>query len=204
MFLALWISGCTAQNPPDQGSTAQLEFHQLDRAVAAANPSVSMFVNSCLAGAVEFDRFRKKALEHGWVEATEAGLEAAGFSTQSSKPQRNAGGKPLEQKQQYGHQELEQGQVLEIQSGRRSDTTFEVVCTLYAPQDEFLPLCATLGKVLKRAPDRNIRYPNREAHFIAWHFRAEEKAAFIDCINAPMSGLKPAPGPVLKFRITRQ
>ena len=75
MFLALWISGCTAQNPPDQGSTAQLEFHQLDRAVAAANPSVSMFVNSCLAGAVEFDRFRKKALEHGWVEATEAGRD---------------------------------------------------------------------------------------------------------------------------------
>jgi len=76
-------------------------------------------------------------------------------------------------------------------------------CSVYAP-GELLAECESLGRLVGKAPDKNLNFPSSKARFISWDVKTGNRAAVVGCEHAPQSRLMPYEGIVLSLTIDEQ
>ncbi len=70
-------------------------------------------------------------------------------------------------------------------------------CRMVSSEEEFLSVCAALGKTLGKAPDSNTRYTGSDGQFLKWNSALANRPALVGCEKAKDYPAKGFEGTVL-------
>lgn len=74
-------------------------------------------------------------------------------------------------------------------------------CAIYSEASDYLKTCSDVGKLIKKQPNRNEKYPNGGAHFIGWKTSFSGKRARVSCERTTKTGTLPYKGFVLSVSV---
>lgn len=204
LVLAVALAGCsqttTSAYAPDLALSTPLAHMAEGDTLSAA---VSHFQDLCLRPAMSPAEGKALALRLGWREVGDDELVKAGLQRlRKAILEVPGGGARIREEQEIVTRdavESDEDKALLIAAFDRrlaGNETRSTQCTVYL-QGDYLKTCETLGKVADRAPDRNHRYPQRDAHFIQWTIRLDGREAILNCSRTPQSVLLPYDGVTL-------
>ncbi len=140
------------------------------------------FAETCLNGASSESWF-EHAGNHGWIVANDDWLATNGFAgLRRTVLQIPGGGAHVSETQAVFQKAGSTGAMaLSIETSKSRDGGQTAKCTVHVMNADHLAVCASLGRALGRAPDRNQRYKDRDAQFIGWDMHHGGKPTRIGC-----------------------
>ena len=203
LSILLGLSACSAETTSHGSGEDKLDLSLVaDNGTETSFPEANEFKRTCLSGAHLPEDAKIIATGSGWSEAGSRELEEAGLTqlrkTVLSIP--GGGGRFVEEQEILSKTSSEGSMILNLERRISGDETRSTLCALYS-RTEFLKACEQLGREIGKAPDRNQKYPEREAHFIQWQTLIDGKEATVSCSRTPQSALMPYDGTVLSVLI---
>ncbi len=152
------------------------------------NPLANTFAGICLAGDGS-QAWHELAAKHGWIIADDALLAANGLQGLRRKILEVPGGGAHVSETQAVFIGVEADKVaaLSLETSSSRDGGQSARCLVHFSKADHLALCASLGRLLGKAPDRNQRYTAHDAHFIGWDMHRDGRPVRIGCDKAALS-----------------
>jgi len=178
--LAMFLSACVAASGQNSKNLVlSINAEEIDD-----NFTTREFARLCLARDYSVAQSVELAKTDGWEDAADGDLKNSGLENLRRKIlEIPGGGGRYRETQTILKYALAENNLFANLMERfdRHETLVSTECTFYLDQQNYLPVCTALGKLLKRPPDSNNKFPNSNSQFIRWNVIISEKTASLRC-----------------------
>ena len=156
----------------------------IDLALVQESEPAKTFANLCMANNKSIPAIEELALETKWLLADDKDLEKSKLSKLRRKILEipGGGGHFRETQTLLIDKSHEQKHFLNLmQKFNRQDKLVSTKCVLYFEEENHLPICTSVGKLLKRPPDSNSKFSQSNSQFIRWNIVLNAKKGSVRC-----------------------
>lgn len=199
-ILSSILSGCLDLSTLDfKSKVSELELSSSGKISFVA----AQFKETCLSANGDILSLRGTLPGHGWSEADDIQLVSGELKRLRKVVLRIPGGGGYFSQTQTIHFKEDNGRIyfLNLEERFASNAKSSTFCALYSEASDYLETCSNVGKLIKRRPDRNEKYPNASAQFIGWKTSIAGRRARVTCDRTPISGTLPYRGVVISLSV---
>ncbi len=180
IFATLFLVSCSASATKNQKELVS----SIDLALVQESEPAKTFANLCMANNKSIPTIEALALETKWLLAEVKDLEKAKLSklrrTILEIP--GGGGHFRETQTLLIDKSHETKRFLNLmQKFNRQDKLVSTKCVFYVEGENHLPICTSIGKLLKRPPDSNSKFSQSNSQFIRWNIVLHAKKGSVRC-----------------------
>ncbi|MCF6320203.1 MAG: hypothetical protein L3J32_00310 [Rhizobiaceae bacterium] len=176
----LFLVGCVAGNSQDFGSV----ITGTDISSIEDGSAVGEYARLCLPQNYSMTQAIEFARQQGWQDASDSELQNIGLGNLRRKILEIPGGGGRYRETQAILKFNGQDENILANMMERYDRHGKLVrtdCTIYTTQQNYLPICTAIGKLLKRPPDSNQKFQRSDSQFIRWNVIIANKPASVRC-----------------------
>lgn len=202
VLLLLALSGCLEINLSALDIKSKLPKLKLG---SSLNHSfvAAQFKETCLSAKGNILNLRDALPAHGWTDADDIQLVEGELKRLRKIILRIPGGGGHFSQTQTIHFKEVNGRIyfLNLEERFTSKVKSGTFCALYSEASDYLETCSDVGRFLKKAPDRNEKYPMGGAQFIGWKTTYAGKRARVSCERTTKAGTLPYSGTVISLSV---